>query len=485
MNGTSSDKAGMNPIHSRRFKSLVILAAFDMSRVGLSVMAQNMTAEQAQAIRKDAETASKAIGHVIQAGNPETREDAKAARGAIDRIANQLDTYLAQFKGAGNAGDIYGGGTKYPPAANVQIESFDVPVGATIVHVPVTLDKPSPNTVIAHVRVYDGEGGRADPDITKVVIFRPDDPLKKTVSFAVRGMNEGNNVKAVQPSVPDGGERKGGGILITAKAGAVNQPVAGGRDAMTFKPLGTLSYSATGATIQFDDEGGRSSFSTSLAHGRTQVGNGETGYYGPIAMGGFERTPDGLVLSSRRLAEPVKVGSPATEYPFLATMLSGHKTPETQFKYGSVAWVVKMPNRFGSWPALWLLPVAGWPPEIDVYEGFGYNGSWKFASDLSANLHGGDRRVRTFTRPAMSMNMGSFGLPGTLDSAFHTFAVTVGAEWITMFVDDVETMRYANPFKGETWYPLMNVAVKATNDASYKDGSGAMILRSIKVWRAE
>lgn len=467
-------------------RGLSILAACGLLCAGLPLAAQNMTLEQAQALRKDAETASKALDRILQlAGAPESRQDASTARSALDRITRQLDACLAQTKGTGNPDDVYGGGTKYPPAANVRLEGFEVPVGATVVHVPVTLDKPSPNTVIAHVRVYDGEGGRANPDVTKAVIFRPGDPLRKTVSFAVRGMSEGSNVRAVQPSVPDGGERKGEGIVITARTGAVNEPVTGGREALTFKPLGTPGYSATGATIQFDDQGGPNSFSTALPHGRTQVGNGETGYYGPIDMGGFARTPEGLVLSSRRLQEPVKVGSPATEYPFLATMLSGHRTPETHFKYGSVAWVVKMPNRFGSWPALWLLPVAGWPPEIDVYEGFGYNGSWKFSSDLSSNLHGGDRRVRTFTRPAMSMNMGSFGLPNTLDSEFHTFAVTVEPEWITMFVDDLETMRYANPFKGETWYPLMNVAVKATVDSPYEDGSGAMTLRSVKVWRAE
>ena len=185
------------------------------------------------------------------------------------------------------------------------------------------------------------------------------------------------------------------------------------------------------------------------------------------------------------LETPVSVGTPATAYPFLASMLSGYRTPETQFKYGSVEWVVKMPNRRGSWPALWLLPIDGWPPEIDVYEGFGYNGSWKFNSDLSTNLHGGDKGVRTFTRAAMRMKMSDFGLANTLDSEFHTFSVTVTPEWITMFVDGVETMCYANPFAGEVWYPLTNVAVKAGIDSAYEDGSGDMILRSLKVWRAE
>ncbi len=472
-----------NPLAHRR----ALLAGFSLVFLILPLAAKNMTLADAQELRANAGIAQDALGRVIpKVENPETLKDAKAAERALVQVSDGLDAYIAQLQAAEAPVDIYNNGKKYPPIANVSIESFDVPVGATVVHVPVTLDKPSPNTVIAHVRVFDGNDGRAQPDTTKSVIFRPGDPLKKSVSFNVGGMDEGNNVRAVQPSVPDGGNRKGGGILITAKADALNAPVeAGGRTALTFAPLGELRYAATGQTIQFDDTGGSNSFSTSLSHGRTQVGNGETGYYGTVDLGGFTRTPEGLVLSSRRLKEPVPVGSPATLYPFLATMLSGHRTPETQFKYGSVEWVVKMPNRKGSWPALWLLPTGGWPPEIDVYEGFGYNGSWRFASDLSTNLHGGDKLARTFTRPAMNMKMRTFGLADTLDSEFHTFAVTVTPEWITMFVDGVETMCYANPFKGETWYPLTNVAVKAQPNAAYDEGSGDMVLRSLKVWRSE
>ncbi len=450
----------------------------------LSWGAQAVTLEQAQALREDAGVATKALDRVgPSVTSAEARQEFDTARGAVGRIADQLDDVIAQLAAEQGPVDPYDGGMKYPAIAKARIESFDVPVGTTVVHVPATLDRPSANTVIVHVRVYNGDGGRADPDTTKPIIFRPGDPLTKTASFKVRGMAEGNTVKAVQADVPDGGARQGGGILITARAEAVNEPIEGGRAARTFAPHGPPSFAVTGQTIQFDDEGGANRFSTALAHGRTQVGNGETGYYGPVDMGGFSRTAEGLVLSTFRLAQPVKMGTPAVEYPFLATMLSGHRTPESQFKYGSVEWVVRMSNRRGSWPALWLLPTSGWPPEIDVYEGFGYNGSWKFGSDLSSNIHGGRNLVHTFDRPAMRMKMRTFGLPDTLDSEFHTFAVTVDEEWITMFVDGLETMCYANPFAGRTWYPLTNVAVKAKNNDPYNEGSGAMTLRSLKIWR--
>lgn len=462
---------------SRHCRVVLLAAAGAGALVVLPAVAQQMTVDQAREMRKDVSAAEDAIG-----------KDAAAAKEAIGRVGGQLDAFIAgaEQAAAEKAADVYDKGKKYPAASSVEIKPFDVPAGATVVNVPVTMDKPSVNTVIAHIRIYDGKGGRANPDTRKAVIFRPGDPLTKTVSFNVKGMTEGSTVKAVQQEEPDGGRRKGGGIDITAKAGAVNEAIeGGGREGLTFKALGELVYDETGATIQYDDKGGPKSFSTSLSHGRTQVGNGETGYYGTVDMNGFSRTDEGLVLTSRRLDQPMKVGSPAMEYPFLAVMLSGHKTPETQFKYGSVEWVVKMSNRKGSWPALWLLPVAGWPPEIDVYEGFGYNGSWVFSSDLSTNLHGGDNLQRTFTRPAMRMKMSHFGLKNTLDTEFHTFSVTVDPELITMFVDGVETMQYANPFKGETWYPLTNVAVKANPDSKYDDGSGAMVLKSLKIWRKE
>ncbi|MGN6725745.1 MAG: family 16 glycosylhydrolase [Tepidisphaeraceae bacterium] len=436
-----------------------------------------LSVEEARQMRQDLAAAEAAIGT-----NP------AAAKAALERIDQRLGTYIrtAEQAAAEQAADIYDKGTKYPPLSSVELKPFNVPVGAKVVNVPVMMDKPSANTVIAHVRVYDGKGGRADPDTRKSVIFRPGDPLTKSVSFNVKNMAEGNTVKAVQQDEPDGAKRKGGGIEITAASSATNNPLPNaGRAALTFEPKGQLVYNVTGATIQYDDKGGPGKFSTSLPHGRTQIGNGETGYYGTVDMGGFSRSGDSLVLTSRRLDKPMKVGQPAMEYPFLAVMLSGHKTPETQFKYGSVEWVVKMPNRRGAWPALWLLPISGWPPEIDVYEGFGYNGSWVFKSDLSTNLHGGTNNQRTFTRPAQRMKMSDFGLPSTLDSAFHTFGVTVTPDTITMFIDGVETMQYANPFNGETWYPLTNVAVKADPNSKYDDGSGAMALKSLKIWRAE
>lgn len=387
--------------------------------------------------------------------------------------------------GGETAGDAYARGTTYPAAATVNLLPATVAPGATTAHVVVELDRETPNTVVAHVRCMNGTGGRVARDFTQPVIFRPGDPLRKTVSFGVKHMTGENNVKVTQPSVPDGAKRgvTNAHVRVSATEPPTQPLTDGFREPLVFAPIGKLGYEADHKSIKFDDAGGKATWITRLAHGRTQAANGETGYYGEVSKGVFQRTAEGLLLKSFRLPKPVKIGSPATELPFASSMLAGFTAPELQFKFGSIEWEARMPNRRYAWPALWLLPKSGWPPEIDVYEGFGYNSGWMFKSNLSTNLHFGENNVRTLTRPCATTTMADFGLPNTLDSAFHRFACSVTPEWITIFVDGVETIRYANPFAGQTWYPLMNVAVKAPTDNAYDAGVGDMTVRSVRIWR--
>ena len=382
-------------------------------------------------------------------------------------------------------------GTVYPSVSKVSLHSFEVPVGATVAHVPLTLDKPSRNTVIAEVRCLNGDGGRANPDTTKRAIFRPGE-TEASIAFNVVSMAEGNTVKFVQSNMPDGGGRDVTGAVATAQPGAVNEPVVSTSEAQAFQPFGELVYSATGKQALEDGN-----WLDRLAHGRTQVGNAETGYYMPREDGAFDLDGDDLILRSRRLPEPIQVGTPLVSYPFAASVLTGllpgdspRINPAVCFRYGTIEWEAKMPNRRGSWPALWLLSSRNgwpkWPFEIDVFEGFYYNNEFRAGSQLSTNLHGGAEgsNTRTFTRASFRHTMSTYGLDSTLDSAFHKFACVVDPDWITMFVDGIETFRYANPFTStEAWYPIMNVAVKASPTSAYDEGSGDMTVRSVKIWR--
>lgn len=383
--------------------------------------------------------------------------------------------------------EAFAGGSRYPSPVKVNLGNTQISAGEREARISVSISGPTANTVVAYVRCTWGDGAGPIRDQTKSVIFRPGDPLARSVACAIQPAKSGTSVRFVQSNVPDGAERgiAEASAIVVARAPQEGATRTGFRQPFRFQPFGELVYAADGAALQVNDVGGPQTWSTSLFHGRVQPSNGETGFYGEWALGGFQRRQGELVMTTRRLEKPVSRGFDGKPYPFLSVALSAHKMPEAQFRYGSVEWVVRMPNRRHSWPALWLLPEQGWPPEIDVYEGFGYNSDWNFSSHLSTNLHGGKSGQRTFTRLMMRMEMGDFGLRNTLDTEFHSFQARVEPSWITIFVDGIETVRYANPFQGTKWYPLMTVAVKAPPNSAYDDGSGSMEIRSVRVWRQD
>ena len=390
---------------------------------------------------------------------------------------------------------IFDHGSAYPGAARVDLSDITVPVGATRVVVPVTIDRTTANTVVAFVRCLDGKGGRAKPTRMRPVIFRPGDPMTQTVAFDCQPLAVGQTLRLVQQNVPDGGKRGRAAATVIAATGAHLTEVARGRLPLPFVPGGTLAYDASGREVL---EGGL--WLDRYAHGRTQPGNSETGWAledgKALALDG-----DDLLLRSWRLDEPARAGTPVVSYLFASAILTGliingrdwpKVQPELSFRFGTIEWTARMPNRRGSWPALWLCSVRNgypqWPFEIDVFEGFYYNPQLKPGSSLTANLHGGKEgsSKREWTRPMLFSTMGDFGLPNTLDTAFHRFACRIDPNWITVWVDGTETMRWANPFAAtEGWYPLMNVAVKADADDPYNDGSGDMAIRHVRIWRDE
>lgn len=373
----------------------------------------------------------------------------------------------------------------YPARVTVDLASTAVPVDADEAYITVTLSGRSANTVIAYIRCFDGGGASPVRDHVQPVFFRSGDPLETTVSCAVRTADEGDRMFFIQAQVPDGAERGRDRAEAVFARDGTPPPESESRAPYRFAPRGELVYDAAGSAVAFSDSGGPREWSTSLPHGRTQPANGETGYYGPRALGGYRVEGGDLNIVSKRLPSPVAANESGGPFPFLAATLSAHKAENLQFRYGSMEWEAIMPGRRGSWPALWLLPVSGWPPEIDVYEGFTYNSEWRPKSSLSTNIHGGTKGKRLFERGAFRMRMEHFGLEPTLTSEFHKFQVTVDPAWITMFVDGVETMRYANGFPGERWFPLMQVAVKTPRGDSYDSGSGTMTVRRVKIWRAE
>lgn len=385
----------------------------------------------------------------------------------------------------------FAGGTIYPTRAEVRIGNVDVPPGATEVHVPITLDRPTPNTVAARVATRNGSGGTYGYEgkhFTKVdtwVIFRPGDPLVQTVRIPLRNFDAGRHFDLIFPSGVVGGVNGDGRGKISAVAGAAasHPQTAGFRKPREFSADGTLMYRLDPSCVKWSDRGSASAWSTRLPHGRTQLANAETGLYLDPALHQSPLPPiaveeGDVVLRSQQLTSSIRYDG--IDWKHGSAVLTGRKIPSTQIRYGQYEWEAMMPNRRGAWPALWLLPTSGWPPEIDVYEGFGYTPDFDFVRDISGNLHGGSGGKRTFVVPMRLNAEAAYGLSG-FDRSYHRFAVDIAPDFITWFIDGQEVFQATNPFRGTTWFPIMNVAVKHKGDYG---GSGVMRVRAFSVWAA-
>lgn len=386
----------------------------------------------------------------------------------------------------------FASGTKLPGKATLSLGNATFQPGMTVAYVPVTLDRPTPNTVIARVITVNGSGalralsGYQYRTVDTVVIFRPGDPLVQTVAVPIIGATEGQQFQLKLREAPWGGLQGQSVATVTAASSVAATPKATGtfRAPRSFAATGTLQFELKKETHKRSPDGGWDRWATSLSHGRTQTANGETGLYldssvfpgveGPVYWG-----TQGLVLHTQKLKSPIYYQGQNWYYG--SSVLDGRNFLASQIGYGQYEWEAKMPTRRGSWPAFWLISTSGWPPEIDVYEGFGYQSYWDFDRHVGQTIHGGSGGVRSFQRGVILQTEQAYGLKG-YGQDFHRFSVDIQRDYITWFVDGVETYQSVNPFQGHRWYPIMDVAVKTTG--AYDDGSGDMIIKSFRIYRA-
>ncbi|NIJ19221.1 hypothetical protein FHS95_000890 [Sphingomonas naasensis] len=385
----------------------------------------------------------------------------------------------------------FANGTRLPAKATLSIGAATFQPGASVAYVPVILNQATPNTVIARVITVNGSGstkaisGYQYKATEDVVIFRPGDPLRKTVAVPILSATNGQQFSLKLREAPWGANQGTASATVTANAGATPTAAAtsGFRNPRSFRTYGALQYDMTKDTMRWSDVGWSGAWATQLSHGRAQPANGETGLYldeslYPWVEAPLRYTDEGLVFHTQKLWSAITYNG--TAYQYGSVVLSGHNTPATQIGYGQYEWVAKMPTRRGAWPAFWLISTSGWPPEIDVYEGFGYQSYWDFDRHVSATIHGGSGGVRSFQRGTNIQAEQAYGLSG-FAQGYHRYAVDIGPEYITWFVDGLETYQSVNPFRGHRWYPIMDVAVKTTS--AYDDGSGDMIVKSFRAWQ--
>lgn len=161
-------------------------------------------------------------------------------------------------------------------------------------------------------------------------------------------------------------------------------------------------------------------------------------------------------------------------YSYTSGMISSHDKYAFQYGYAEIR--AKLPKGKGLWPAFWLLPRNGWPPELDVMENLGHDPNRAYMT-----LH-----YKTSNGPA---NSGSnYWANPDFSANYHTFAMQWSPERIIWYVDGVERKRYEVTANLPTTplYIIANLAVggnwpgfpdATTPFPSYYD------IDYIKVWR--
>ena len=181
----------------------------------------------------------------------------------------------------------FANGTRMPEKATLSLGDASFRPGSSVAYVPVSLDRPTPNTVIARITTVNGSGtyralsGYNYQTVDTVVIFRPGDPLVQTVAVPIIGATEGQQFQVKLREAPWGGLQGQSTAMLTASSTATMTAKAMGtfRQPRTFAATGTLQFALLKDTHKRSPDGGWDRWATSLANGRTQVANGETGLY--------------------------------------------------------------------------------------------------------------------------------------------------------------------------------------------------------------
>ena len=265
------------------------------------------------------------------------------------------------------------------------------------------------------------------------------------------------------------------------------------------------------------DAGGKPVWRSQLAHGREQVGNGETGVYAdetlPGAVTPIAHDPIEQAVRLHTLAYPVdqRVEYNNKLFRHQAVMLNGQTLDEVCGAEGVWRMEAKIPIRRYSWPAFWLCgrganakkgSWATWPPEIDILEKF--NHAWGAADSPFTTTF-----AQHYGKAGSNERAGSFGseietnqwagVTKPLDEGYHSWACAVvyhadprKAE-VTFFFDDVEVGCHVLHARHEDMktrlelYPMANVAVRAPgsytpdqyNSDDGRGRTGDMLVRDI------
>lgn len=258
--------------------------------------------------------------------------------------------------------------------------------------------------------------------------------------------------------------------------------------------MASIEWSETG--YKNDLSNGKAVWRTRPSHGRDNFSNnGETGLYmdevfdpknsiTPHSKGVDRNGRPFVRLHSDKFLTPVNYKG--RDFYQQAVMLQGQRISEWLHRRGIYRAQIVSPSQTGAWSAWWTIGVklstkaSMWPPEIDFMEHF--NGAFNnpfdqytSASGQHAGPYGGNRQ--RVDSNAIYLDKLGWDSSFNLWTQIHDYVCVIDDEWVTHFIDGVETFRNRNisdPADGNTdwaYYPVINIAVRTSNDASYNEGT--------------
>lgn len=144
-----------------------------------------------------------------------------------------------------------------------------------------------------------------------------------------------------------------------------------------------------------------------------------------------------LSISPSRLAP---AAAAEVRYPYATGVITTRYSFAQQYGYFETR--MRASGARGIVSAFWLMPVSGWPPEIDVVEILGAQ-----PERIYQSLHTADHR-----------SMQSIWKTTDASKTFHTYAIRWTADEITYFVDNVQTARFPN-ISNQPMYLLADIDV--------------------------
>lgn len=362
--------------------------------------------------------------------------------------------------------------------------------GDKSVRVPVVLSKPTDHTIVIDFQTQNGEGvwGVLPKDsasgrgffvvATGQLIFQPGEQRKYVEISLIKPMTAAQSFRVLFSDHMGYPLRKYTSKVARVAGGDGQAPtLTFDRVPLPARPSGgTLVFSEDMLTSAFATDSGFRADGTPCwqsrpAHGRTQDGNGELGYYADPALHS-EATVWGVGADGRRFiqAEYLKDGlsdgkggklalpwKRSETFVYSAAMVTS-RTLFNRITIGSyVEFDVQLSKVVGSWPALWLLPANGvWPPEIDVLEAFIRTAN--YPSDLVfSSVHWGDRKnhqVRSAPVPLSLIEPGA-----DIYARRNRFGCYLGEKQIVYYFNDKPYCAMPNMMGRGPWYMLLNVAV--------------------------